>query len=108
LIRASGTQNRTVLVLISIQSQHQTTNIAKLPCAEGAAHNDWLRRHEDHCLQDTRVELHKQIIDWCDDMDSKCIFWLNGMAGTGKSTISRTIARELAEKKRLAASFFFT
>jgi len=47
-------------------------------------------------------------MDWCDDPNSKCIFWLNGMAGTGKSTISRTIARELAEKKRLAASFFFT
>jgi len=30
------------------------------------------------------------------------------MAGTGKSTISRTIAQKLAEKKRLAASFFFT
>jgi len=59
-------------------------------------------------LQDTRVELRKQIMDWCDDPNSKCIFWLNGMAGTGKSTIARTIARELAEKKRLAASFFFT
>jgi len=47
-------------------------------------------------------------MDWCDDPNSKCIFWLNGMAGTGKSTISRTIAQELAEKKRLAASFFFT
>jgi len=47
-------------------------------------------------------------MDWCDDSNSKCIFWLNGMAGTGKSTISRTIALELAEKKRLAASFFFT
>jgi len=47
-------------------------------------------------------------MDWCDDPSSKCIFWLNGMAGTGKSTISRTIARELEEKKRLAASFFFT
>jgi len=47
-------------------------------------------------------------MDWCEDPNSKCIFWLNGMAGTGKSTISRTIARELAEKKRLAASFFFT
>jgi len=49
-------------------------------------------------------------MDWCADPDpnSKCIFWLNGMAGTGKSTISRTIAQELAEKKRLAASFFFT
>jgi len=47
-------------------------------------------------------------MDWCDDPNGKCIFWLNGMAGTGKSTISRTIALELAEKKRLAASFFFT
>jgi len=94
--------------VIRIQSLQQSTNIAKLPRAEGAAHNDWLRQHEDHCLQDTRVELRKQIMDWCDDPNSKCIFWLNGMAGTGKSTISRTIARELAEKKRLAASFFFT
>jgi len=59
-------------------------------------------------LHDTRVELRKQIMDWCDDPNSKCIFWLNGMAGTGKSTISRTIAQDLAEKKRLAASFFFT
>jgi len=94
--------------VVRIQSLQQSTNIAKLPCAEGAAHNDWLRRHEDHCLQDTRVELRKQIMDWCDDPNSKCIFWLNGMAGTGKSTIARTIALELAEKKRLAASFFFT
>jgi len=94
--------------VVRIQSLQQSTNIAKLPCAEGAAHNDWLRQHEDHCLQDIRVELRKQITDWCDDPNSKCIFWLNGMAGTGKSTISRTIARELAERRRLAASFFFT
>jgi len=94
--------------VVRIQSLQQSANIAKLPCAEGAAHDDWLRRHEDHCLQDTRVDLRKQIMDWCDDPNGKCIFWLNGMAGTGKSTISRTIALELAEKKRLAASFFFT
>ena len=93
--------------MVRIQSLQQSANIAKLPRAEGAAHNDWLWRHEDHCLQDTRVELRKQIMDWCEDPNSKCIFWLNGMAGTGKSTISRTIAQALAEKKRLAASFFF-
>jgi len=94
--------------VVHIQSLQQSINIAKLPCAKGATHNDWLRRHEDYCLHDTRVELRKQIMDWCDDPNSKCIFWLNGMAGTGKSTISRTIAQDLAEKKRLAASFFFT
>ncbi|KAH6874158.1 quinon protein alcohol dehydrogenase-like superfamily [Thelonectria olida] len=39
--------------------------------------------------------------------DAKAIFWLNGMAGTGKSTVSRTIARDLHQAKRLGASFFF-
>ncbi|KAF2183610.1 hypothetical protein K469DRAFT_582108, partial [Zopfia rhizophila CBS 207.26] len=36
------------------------------------------------------------------------IFWLNGLAGTGKSTIARTIARTYSEHGRLGASFFFS
>ncbi len=36
------------------------------------------------------------------------IYWLNGMAGTGKSTIARTIARTCADQGRLGASFFFS
>jgi len=82
--------------------------LSKLPDAEGAAYNDRLWEHEDHCLPDTRVELRQKIMDWFEDPNGECIFWLNGMAGTGKSTISRTVAWELAEKKRLAASFFFS
>ncbi|KAJ4176012.1 hypothetical protein NW755_014653, partial [Fusarium falciforme] len=35
------------------------------------------------------------------------MFWLNGMAGTGKSTISRTIARLRPKQGHLGASFFF-
>jgi len=54
------------------------------------------------------VELRQKIMDWFEDPNGEYIFWLNGMAGTGKSTISRTVAWELAEKKRLAASFFFS
>jgi hypothetical protein len=34
------------------------------------------------------------------------IYWLNGMAGTGKSTIARTIARRCSDAGRLGASFF--
>ena len=46
---------------------------------------------------------------WADDnYDERCIFWLNGMAGTGKSTIARTIANEYYKTGRLGASFFFT
>ena len=35
------------------------------------------------------------------------IFWLNGKAGTGKSTISRTVAWSCSKRGDLAASFFF-
>ena len=35
------------------------------------------------------------------------MFWLTGLAGTGKSTIARTIARTYSER-RLGASFFFS
>jgi hypothetical protein len=46
---------------------------------------------------------------WADDQcDESCIFWLSGMAGTGKSTIARTIAKAYYEAGRLGASFFFT
>jgi len=45
---------------------------------------------------------------WSDTPNNACIFWLNGMAGTGKSTIARTVAREWAKKERLGASFFFS
>lgn len=36
------------------------------------------------------------------------IFWLTGWAGTGKSTIARTIAREVYDIRRWTASFFFS
>ena len=35
------------------------------------------------------------------------MFWLNGMAGTGKSTVSRTMAKFFKQSKILGASFFF-
>jgi hypothetical protein len=35
------------------------------------------------------------------------IFWLNGAAGTGKSTIARTVARTFDDQQQLGASFFF-
>ena len=47
-------------------------------------------------------------MEWSAHPRQKSIFWLNGMAGTGKSTIARTIARTLTKQKRLAASFFFS
>jgi len=46
-------------------------------------------------------------MNWTDDPSGKCIFWLSGKAGMGKSTIARTIAQTLDDAHRLGASFFF-
>lgn len=43
-----------------------------------------------------------------DGEEKSCIFWLSGLAGTGKSAIARTIARQYNGEERLAASFFFS
>jgi hypothetical protein len=63
---------------------------------------------ESICLPDTRVDVLQEIYDWVDGQDERCIFWLSGLAGTGKSTIARTVARKYNNQERLGASFFFS
>lgn len=86
---------------------NQKMVLDKLPFARGAEYNSYPDQHEDECLQGTRTELLQQIKEWAFSPNTKCLFWLNGMAGTGKSTISRTVAKSLKETKHLGASFFF-
>ncbi|KAL7815810.1 hypothetical protein V8C26DRAFT_401632 [Trichoderma gracile] len=61
------------------------------------------------CLPQTRVRLLDDICDWLDDFESsqKHLYWLQGKAGTGKSTIAHTVVSRMAKRKRIAASFFF-
>ncbi|KAK6356097.1 hypothetical protein TWF718_000472 [Orbilia javanica] len=76
--------------------------------AEGAAFNSHKQQHDPKCLENTRIDVLKAIESWATHDDSPGIFWLRGMAGTGKSTISRTIAESLSANKTLGASFFFS
>ena len=79
----------------------------RLPLAEGAAFDSYHRQHEAKCLPDTRVDVLNQLQEWCQN-DKTCIFWLSGMAGTGKSTVARTIAADLHGRNNLGVSFFFS
>jgi hypothetical protein len=73
-----------------------------------AAFNAKSRQHASVCLPDTRRDVLAQIYQWADGNGEKRIYWLKGMAGTGKSTIATTVAREYYNKGRLGASFFFS
>ncbi|MCJ1421928.1 hypothetical protein MMC32_008295, partial [Xylographa parallela] len=85
----------------------QNRQLATLPCAVGASFDSYFRQHESRCVPNTRVDLLNRLQKWSTDHE-RCIFWLNGMAGTGKSTIARTVAHIFYEQKSLGASFFFS
>jgi hypothetical protein len=79
-----------------------------LPIAAQAAFNSYDKQHYLLCLPDTRVDILEYIMAWIDGQDQRCIFWLTGLAGTGNSTIARTVARRYYEQDSLGASFFFS
>lgn len=91
----------------SVSEILEQINLEKLPIAKNATFDSYQDEHDARCLLGTRVELLKQISGWAEDPKGKCIFWLNGIAGTGKSTISRTVAQSFEENNQLGASFFF-
>jgi len=44
------------------------------------------------CMKGTRREVLFKLEQWSKDEHDKRVFWLNGLAGTGKSTIAQTFA----------------
>ncbi|KAM0720711.1 hypothetical protein Q7P37_004848 [Cladosporium fusiforme] len=83
------------------------TNFAKLPRANTAAFDSIDEERLPRCLENTRVQLQEDVERWINDPSSASFFWLQGVAGTGKSTIARTIAKTLHDHGLLGASFFF-
>ncbi|KAM0512128.1 hypothetical protein ACHAPE_009176 [Trichoderma viride] len=74
------------------------------PMAKDAAFDSWVGEYNAQCHPDTRADSRNQIEARIDDTESGCILWLNSVAGTWKSTISRTIASGFKEQ---GLGFFF-
>ncbi|KAF9786263.1 hypothetical protein BJ322DRAFT_775760 [Thelephora terrestris] len=74
-----------------------------LRCTQGAEF-----RHGDRkgCLKGTRGAILDEIEIWTRDFNRLPVYWLNGVAGSGKSTIAQTIAERMFADGRLGASFF--
>ena len=57
-------------------------------------------------MKGTRRDVLLQLENWLKDEQDKRVFWLNGLAGTGKSTIAQTFAEMSFADGKLGASFF--
>ncbi|RAK84132.1 hypothetical protein BO79DRAFT_276059 [Aspergillus costaricaensis CBS 115574] len=91
-----------------------------LPVVSKAKFGSFDDGNKSECLEGTRTEILREIQSWAESPDDSQVFWLRGMAGTGKSTISRTFAAACQQRKSLiphgpslpahlylGASFFF-
>ncbi|PWY79021.1 hypothetical protein BO83DRAFT_356581 [Aspergillus eucalypticola CBS 122712] len=92
----------------------------ELPVVSKAKYGSFDDGNKSECLEGTRTEILREIQCWAESPDDSQVFWVRGMAGTGKSTISRTFAAACQERKSLiphgpslpvhlyfGASFFF-
>ncbi|KEP45910.1 vegetative incompatibility protein HET-E-1, partial [Rhizoctonia solani 123E] len=60
------------------------------------------------CTEGTRIGVLNGLDDWLYNSASPSIYWMNGMAGMGKTTIASTFCERVERRKLLAASFFCT
>ena len=58
------------------------------------------------CLEGTRESILSHILNWVNAREGKRVLLVHGFAGSGKSAIANTIAKELALRKFLAGCFF--
>jgi len=62
--------------------------------------------HHDKCLPGTRESVLRDLMFWAKNPQDQNVFWLNGLAGTGKSTIAQSFSEAVAKEGLLGASFF--
>ena len=87
-------------------SEQETTDLTLLSSIHHATHAGHHSGTRQGCLKGTRKEVLQQIQHWLVDEQDQHVFWLNGLAGTGKTTISQTFANMCFADGRLGASFF--
>ena len=66
----------------------------------------YLAGHHGTCLPGTRESVLQDIMLWTKSPQARNVFWLNGLAGTGKSTIAQSFSKTVASEGSLGASFF--
>ncbi|SPO07206.1 uncharacterized protein DNG_09900 [Cephalotrichum gorgonifer] len=91
---------------------HESVLLLGLKFSGGAAFDSLEVGKEGMCLPGTQRNVLSEIQTWVGSPDARPMLWLSGMAGTGKTSIARTVAESLnkrdswADNTYLGATFF--
>jgi len=106
LIDVSRRQVRQISTIERTRTHVSTAELSVLNSCRRAQGAEYRHGSRSGCLKGTRESVLDEIEEWTEDFDKSPVFWLNGLAGTGKSTIAQTIAERVFANGRLGASFF--
>ncbi|KAM5341480.1 hypothetical protein ACJ41O_014511 [Fusarium nematophilum] len=106
--------------LAAVQAGNEADLLLSLPFAGNAIFDSAeIFGAEAPCLEGTQRRILSEIQHWAEDPQGQVIFWLHGMAGTGKTSVTLTVANALNSRQPfthgagalqtafLGASFFF-
>ena len=85
---------------------YHTVDLSVLSNCRRAAGAGYQHGDRKGCLRGTRETVLSEIESWTKDFARPPVFWLNGLAGTGKSTIAQTVSEWAFADGLLGASFF--
>ncbi|CAE6440870.1 unnamed protein product, partial [Rhizoctonia solani] len=90
------------------RSNHIFTLVDRLPSSLPAWYNsaEGVELKRRGCTLGTRVDILAKVHGWVCNRGEGAVYWLNGMAGTGKTTIAYSTCAALDDAHKLAASFF--
>ena len=87
-------------------SSQDTLSEKLLPRAKFAEYDAASPAPRNACTENTRKEILNVLQVWASDNATTKVYWLNGMAGTGKTTIAYSFSEILKRKGSLGGTFF--
>ena len=90
-----------------VEDHEEERLMEKLAYVADAPFNSYENQRHRLCLENTRVAVLEDIVQWATNDSPQCIFWLKGMARTGKSTVAISVVSRLLGVSTGVASFFF-
>ncbi|KAF4997012.1 hypothetical protein FGRMN_4152 [Fusarium graminum] len=97
-----------VSTLLQEVAQNSSAPIPSLPEVSAARFDSKELQESPMCHVETRKTILAKVESWINKSDNpETMLWIYGPAGTGKSTLARTLADRCNKKDTLAAGYFF-
>jgi hypothetical protein len=94
------------IALLTVEYTSQDFRLNKLRHVEQVSYDTGPVNLRGPCTPQTREHILDSVMAWATDDTSQPVYWLGGMAGTGKTTIAYSLCERLEKTGLLCSSFF--